>query len=59
MQVEPGTVILLGYYGSPPLSRTPYDKKVGRLISGGGGYKSRIVWSRQEKKKTIHQTKLQ
>ena len=37
--------------GSLPPSRTPYDKKVARTISGGRGYKPRIVLSRQEKER--------
>jgi hypothetical protein len=47
VEVEPGTVMVLGIEGALYQSHQPYDKRVAGVISGAGQYKPGIVLDKQ------------
>jgi hypothetical protein len=48
VQVEPGTVMVLGNEGALSKSQQAYDKRVAGVISGAGDYKPGIVLDKQQ-----------
>src|SRR5205814_9377912 len=48
MDIEPGTVMVLGQEGGLQQSQRAYDKRVAGVISGAGNYKPGLILDRQQ-----------